>query len=77
MISAELFGKIIKYHLLDQKREAEDIRKGLEKSLIQWQIENYIASTKRHQPRKKEKSPGRNTWTEREYRKVFDGRDSC
>ena len=33
MISAELFGKIIKYHLLDQKREAEDIRKGLEKKL--------------------------------------------
>ena len=33
MISAELFGKIIKYHLLDQKRETEDIRKGLEKKL--------------------------------------------
>ena len=33
MISAELFGKIIKYNLLDQKREAEDIRKGLEKKL--------------------------------------------
>ena len=33
MISAELFRKIIKYHLLDQKREAEDIRKGLEKKL--------------------------------------------
>ena len=72
MISAELFGKIIKYHLLDQKREAEDIRKGLEKKL-----DTMAASTKRHQPRKKEKSPGRNTWTEREYRKVFDGRDSC
>ena len=31
MIPEELFGKIIKYHLLDQEQEADDIRKGLEK----------------------------------------------
>ena len=29
----ELFGKIIKYHLLDQEQEADDRRKGLEKKL--------------------------------------------
>lgn len=33
MIPEELFGKIIKYHLLDQEQEAGDIRKGLEKKL--------------------------------------------
>ena len=33
MIPEESFGKIIKYHLLDQEQEADDIRKGLEKKL--------------------------------------------
>ena len=33
MIPEELFGKIIKYHLLDQKQEEDDIKKGLEKKL--------------------------------------------
>ena len=33
MIPEELFGKIIKYHLLDQEQEADDIRKCLEKML--------------------------------------------
>ena len=33
MIPEKLFGKIIKYHLLDQEQEADDIRKGLEKKL--------------------------------------------
>ena len=33
MIPEELFGKIIKYHLLDKEQEADDIRKGLEKKL--------------------------------------------
>ena len=33
MIPEELFGKIIKYHLLDQEQEADDIRKGLENKL--------------------------------------------
>ena len=33
MIPEELFGKIIKYHLLYQEQEADDIRKGLEKKL--------------------------------------------
>ncbi len=33
MIPEELFGKIIKYHLLDREQEADDIRKGLEKKL--------------------------------------------
>ena len=33
MIPEELFGKLLKYHLLDQKQEEDDIRKGLEKKL--------------------------------------------
>ena len=33
MIPEELFGKIIKYHLLDQEQEADDIRKGLAREL--------------------------------------------
>ncbi len=33
MVPEELFGKLLKYHLLDQKREEDDIRKGLEKKL--------------------------------------------
>ena len=32
-IPEELFGKIIKYHLLDQEQEADDTRKGSEKKL--------------------------------------------
>ena len=38
MIPEELFGKIIKYHLLDQKQEEDDIKKGLEKKEIIKQI---------------------------------------
>ena len=33
MVPEELFGKLLKYHLLDQEQEADDIRKGLEKKL--------------------------------------------
>ena len=33
MIPEELFGNIIKYHLLDQEQEADYIRKGLENKL--------------------------------------------
>ena len=33
MVQEELFGKLLKYHLLDQKQEEDDIRKGLEKKL--------------------------------------------
>ena len=28
MVPEELFGKLLKYHLLDQEQEADDIRKG-------------------------------------------------
>ena len=34
MVPEELFGKLLKYHLLDQEQEADDIRKGLEKKGI-------------------------------------------
>ena len=33
MVPEELFGKLLKYHLLDQKQEEDDIRKGLETKL--------------------------------------------
>ena len=33
MVPEELFGKLLKYHLLDQKQEEDDIKKGLEKKL--------------------------------------------
>ena len=42
MIPEELFGKIIKYHLLDQEQEADDIRKQISKvsvSVIDWETE--------------------------------------
>ena len=33
MVPEELFGKLLKYNLLDQKQEEDDIKKGLEKKL--------------------------------------------
>ena len=33
MVPEQLFGKLLKYHLLDQKQEEDDIKKGLEKKL--------------------------------------------
>ena len=33
MVTEELFGKLLKYHLLDQKKEEDDIKKGFEKKL--------------------------------------------
>ena len=38
MVPEELFGKLLKYHLLDQKQEEDDIKKGLEKKEIIKQI---------------------------------------
>ena len=69
MIPEELFGKIIKYHLLDQEQEADDIRKGLEKKLD--------ANPKLHQQKKNGKSSGRSIWTEKECKRAFDGNSSC
>lgn len=35
MVPEELFGKLLKYHLLDQKQEEDDIRKVWRKSWMQ------------------------------------------
>ena len=69
-IPYELFFQLLQYFLMENYEGEEIIRKELEKKL-------NTASTKQHQQRKKEKSPGRNTWKGREYRKTFVGRDSC
>ena len=63
-IPYELFFQLLQYFLMENY-EGEEI------------IRSYTASTKQHQQRKKEKSPGRNTWKGREYWKTFVGRDSC
>ena len=68
MIPEELFGKIIKYHLLDQEQEADDIRKGLEKKLDAM-VNREVYS--------KSKSSGRSIWTEKECKRAFDGNSSC
>jgi len=70
MIPEELFGKIIKYHLLDQEQEADDIRKGLEKKL------DATVNSKLHQQKKNGKSSGRSIWTEKECKRAFDGNSS-
>ena len=46
MIQEELFGKIIKYHLLDQEQEADDIRKGLEHKLDPLQHLQFYSKSK-------------------------------
>ena len=39
-------------------------------------IVKYTANPKQHQRKKKEKSSGRNIWTDGEYRRTFDGKGS-
>ena len=76
MIPEELFGKIIKYHLLDQEQEADDIRKGLEKKLDAMVNVRYTVNPKLHQQKKNGKSSGRSIWTEKECKRAFDGNSS-
>ncbi len=66
-IPYELFFQLLQYFLMENYEGEEIIRKGLEKKL----------NAKQPQQRKREKSPGRNTWKGREYWKTFVGRDSC
>ena len=59
MVPEELFGKLLKYHLLDQKQEEDDIRKGLEKKLDAIvNREVYSKSKNCNQQKKNEKSSG-------------------
>ena len=76
MIPEELFGKIIKYHLLDQEQEADDIRKGLEKKLDAM-VNREVYSKSKTAPTKEEReSSDRSIWTEKECKRVFDGNSS-
>ena len=75
-IPYELFFQLLQYFLMENYEGEEIIRKGLEKKLNAM-VDRDTASTKQPQQRKREKSPGRNTWKGREYRKTFVGRDSC
>ena len=79
MIPEELFGKIIKYHLLDQEQEADDIRKGLEKKLdAMVNREKHTVNSKLRQQKRNGKSSGRKyPWTEKECKRAFDGNSSC
>ncbi len=77
MIPEELFGKIIKYHLLDQEQEADDIRKGLEKKLDAMVNREVYSKSKTAPTEEERKSSGRSIWTEEEYKRAFDGNSSC
>ena len=76
MVPEELFGKLLKYHLLDQKQEEDDIRKGLEKKLDAMVNREVYSKFKLHQQKKNGKSSGRSIWTEKECKRAFDGNSS-
>lgn len=76
-IPYELFFQLLQYFLIENYEGEEIIRKGLEKKLNAMVDRELYSKYKTAQQRKREKSPGRNTWKGREYRKTFVGRDSC
>ena len=65
-IPYELFFQLLQYFLMDNYDGEEIIRLGLENT----------ANPKQRQRKKKEKSSGRNIWTDGEYRRTFDGKGS-
>ena len=76
MIPEELFGKIIKYHLLDQEQEADDIRKGLEKKLDAMVNREVYSKSKTAPTEEERESSGGSIWTEKECTGAFDGSSS-
>ena len=72
-IPYELFYQLLQYFLMENYEGEDSIRKGLEKKLNAMVDRELYSKYKTAPQKKKEKSPGRNTWKEREYRKVFDG----
>lgn len=64
MIPEELFGKIIKYHLLDQEQGADDIRKGLEKKLDAM-VNREVYSKSKTAPTKEEREKFRQEYLDR------------
>ena len=75
-IPYELFFQLLQYFLMENYEGEEIIRKGLEKKLNAM-VDRELYSKYKTAPTEEEKSPGRNTWKGREYRKTFVGRDSC
>lgn len=64
MISEELFGKILKYHLLDDEQEADDIKKGLEKKLAAM-INREVYSKYKTAPTEEEREKSRQEYLDR------------
>ena len=64
MIPEDLFGKIIKYHLLNQEQEADDIRKGLEKKLDAM-VNRDMYSKSKTAPTKEEREKFRQEYLDR------------
>ena len=64
MVPEELFGKLLKYHLLDQKQEEDDIRKGLEKKLDAI-VNREVYSTSKTAPTEEEREKFRQEYLNR------------
>ena len=78
MVPEELFGKLIKYHLLDQEQEEDDIKKGLEKKLDAMVNRELYSKYKTAANRGRTgKVPAGISGQKRECRKAFDGKTSC
>ena len=75
-IPYELFFQLLQYFLMDNYDGEEIIRLGLEKKLDAMVNREVYSNPKQHQRKKKEKSSGRNIWTDGEYRRTFDGKGS-
>ena len=64
MVPEELLGKLLKYHLLDQKQEEDDIKKGLEKKL-DTMINRELYSKYKTAPTEEEREKSRQEYLER------------
>ena len=64
MVPEELFGKLLKYHLLDQKQEEDDIKKGLEKKLDTI-VNREVYSKSKTAPTKEEREKFRQEYLDR------------
>ena len=70
-IPYELFFQLLQYFLMENYEGEEIIRKGLEKKLNAM-VDRELYSKYKNSPNRgrERKSPGRNTWKGREYRKT-------
>ena len=75
-IPYELFLQLLQYFLMDNYDGEEKIRLGLEQKLDAMVNREMYSKFKTAPTEKKEKSSGRNTLTEKEYKRAFDGKGS-